>query len=52
MIEGHKYRNMVLQIRGLDARLTTLLCKELLLLDSKKLKPGAVWQNLLRKPMA
>jgi hypothetical protein len=37
---------------GFDARVTTLLCKKLLLLHPKKRKPDAIWQNLLRKAMA
>jgi hypothetical protein len=34
---------------GLDARLTTLLCKQLLLRNPKKRNLDQTWQNLLRK---
>jgi hypothetical protein len=37
---------------GLDARLTTLLCKKMFVAKSKYIKPDAIGQNFLRKAMA
>jgi hypothetical protein len=47
---GHKYRDLVLQFWGLEARLMTLLCKKKLLSQNpKKWTQNEIWQNLLRK---
>jgi hypothetical protein len=37
---GYKYRDLALQVAGLDAGLTTLLCKHLLLQTPEKFKTG------------
>jgi hypothetical protein len=37
---GLKYRDVVVQIWGLDARLTTLLCKKIIVTKSKEVKTG------------
>jgi hypothetical protein len=43
---GHKYRNLVLQVMELDARLTTLLCKKIVVSKSREVKPGYLIQNI------
>jgi hypothetical protein len=35
-----------------DAKLTTLLCKNITVAKSKEVKPDTSWHNLLRKAMA
>jgi hypothetical protein len=42
---GHKYRDLVFQVGGLYARLTTLLCKKIIVAKLKEV-------NLLTKAMA
>jgi hypothetical protein len=37
---GHKYRDLVLQVWGLDAGLTTLLCIKIIFAKSKEVKTG------------
>jgi hypothetical protein len=37
---GHKYRDVVHQVGGVDARLTTLLRKKIIVANSKEVKPG------------
>jgi hypothetical protein len=37
---GHKYRDLVLQVGGLDTRLTTLLSKRIIVEKSKEVKTG------------
>jgi hypothetical protein len=54
---GHKYRDLVLQVGGLDTRLTSLLCKKIIVAKSKEEKTRwsnsrQIWQNLLRTAMA
>jgi hypothetical protein len=34
---------------GLDARLTTLLCKQIIVTKSEEVTPDITWQNRLRK---
>jgi hypothetical protein len=36
---------------GLDAGLTTLICKKMNVAKSKEVKPDAIWQNLIKKAM-
>jgi hypothetical protein len=40
---GHKYRDLILQVGGLDMRLTILLCKKITVVKSKEVKTG--WYN-------
>jgi hypothetical protein len=40
---GQKYRDLVLQVGGLDARLTTVICKKIIVTKSKEVKTG--WSN-------
>jgi hypothetical protein len=44
---GNKYRDLVLQVGGLDSRLITLLCKRITVAKSKEVKVG--WSNLIGK---
>jgi hypothetical protein len=37
---GHKYRDLVLQVGCFDARLKTLLCKKIIVLNSKEVQTG------------
>jgi hypothetical protein len=37
---GHKYRDVVLQVGGLDARLTTFIRKQKIVAKSKEVKTG------------
>jgi hypothetical protein len=36
--EGHKYRDLVLQVGGLDGRLMTLLCENITVAKFKEVK--------------
>jgi hypothetical protein len=38
---GHKYMDLVLQIGGLDARLTTSFWKNIIIVKSKEVKTGS-----------
>jgi hypothetical protein len=46
---GHKYKELVLQVGGLNARLTTLLCKKIIVAKSKEVKTRSNLAELFKK---